>query len=154
MLGVIEGIGHGLVDRHRYRAGGRVGTVAAVHGQGFQLPLRAKRSLLLKAAGDDVHTAGYQVGRDSGSRHGPLLGFAAGRSFPGTEAQYACSPLAGHPPPAARRPRSCWWKTIAAWPSWSATICTNMASPYSTWPAATWPARRAASMHRNWWCWT
>jgi len=40
VLGVIEGIRHGLVDRHRHRAGGRVGTVTAVHGQGFQLPLR------------------------------------------------------------------------------------------------------------------
>ncbi len=40
VLGVIEGVGHGLVDRHRHRTRGRVGTVAAVHGQGFQLPLR------------------------------------------------------------------------------------------------------------------
>ncbi len=40
VLGVIEGIRHRLVDRHRHRAGSRVGTVAAVHGQGFQLPLR------------------------------------------------------------------------------------------------------------------
>ncbi|MNS80873.1 hypothetical protein D3C72_1145700 [compost metagenome] len=40
VLGVIECVGHGLVDRHRHRAGGRVGAVAAVHGQGFQLPLR------------------------------------------------------------------------------------------------------------------
>uniref|UniRef100_A0A914YCT4 Uncharacterized protein n=1 Tax=Panagrolaimus superbus TaxID=310955 RepID=A0A914YCT4_9BILA len=40
VLGVIERIRYGLVDRHRHRARGRVGTVAAVHGQGFQLPLR------------------------------------------------------------------------------------------------------------------
>ncbi|CAH0065843.1 protein of unknown function [Stenotrophomonas maltophilia] len=77
--------------------------------------------MALRAPGDDVRTAGYQVGRDSGSRHGPLLGFAAGRSCPGTEAPRACSHPLGHPPPTARRHRSCWWRMIVAWPNWSAT---------------------------------
>ncbi|MNV09545.1 hypothetical protein D3C71_1000400 [compost metagenome] len=40
VLGVVEGIGHGLVDRYRHRAGGGIGRVAAVHGDGFRLPLR------------------------------------------------------------------------------------------------------------------
>ena len=39
VLGVVEGVGDGLVDRHRHRAGGRVRGVAAVHGDGFGLPV-------------------------------------------------------------------------------------------------------------------
>ena len=36
VLGVVEGKGAGLVDRHGHRLGGRVGAVAGVDGQGFQ----------------------------------------------------------------------------------------------------------------------
>lgn len=39
MLGVVEGVGHGLVDRHRYRARRRVGRIAPVHGYGLETPL-------------------------------------------------------------------------------------------------------------------
>ncbi len=35
VLGVIEGVGGGLVDRHRHRPGGRVRAVASVDGEGF-----------------------------------------------------------------------------------------------------------------------
>ena len=36
VLRVVEGIGGGLVNRHRHRFGGRFGAVAAVDGDGFQ----------------------------------------------------------------------------------------------------------------------
>jgi hypothetical protein len=38
---VVEGVGCGLVDRHRDGLGGRVGTVAAMHGDGFDFHDRA-----------------------------------------------------------------------------------------------------------------
>jgi hypothetical protein len=41
VLGVVEGVGCGLVDRHRDGLGGRVGTVAAMHGDGFDFHDRA-----------------------------------------------------------------------------------------------------------------
>mmetsp|Transcript_5968 Transcript_5968/g.23715 ORF Transcript_5968/g.23715 Transcript_5968/m.23715 type:complete len:341 (+) Transcript_5968:5957-6979(+) len=41
MLGAVEGIGHGLVDRHGDRLGGRVRRVAAVHRQGLEAPVVA-----------------------------------------------------------------------------------------------------------------
>ena len=40
VLGVVEGEGAGLVDRHRHRLGGRVGAIAGVDGQGFQFHAR------------------------------------------------------------------------------------------------------------------
>jgi hypothetical protein len=40
VLGVVEGEGHGLVDRHGHGARGRVGIIAAVDGDGFEFPLR------------------------------------------------------------------------------------------------------------------
>ena len=39
MLGVIEGVGHGLVDRHRHRAGGGVRPITAMHRDGLRAPL-------------------------------------------------------------------------------------------------------------------
>ncbi len=38
MLGAVEGVGHGLVDRHRHRVRGRVGRIAGMHGQRLGLP--------------------------------------------------------------------------------------------------------------------
>jgi hypothetical protein len=37
MLRIVEGIGRGLVDRHRDSAGGGIGLVAGVDGKGFDL---------------------------------------------------------------------------------------------------------------------
>ncbi|MCY1535099.1 hypothetical protein D9M68_704900 [compost metagenome] len=39
VLRAVEGVGHGLVDRRRNRAGGRVGRVAGVDRQGFEFPV-------------------------------------------------------------------------------------------------------------------
>ena len=36
VLGAVEGVGNGLVDRHRDRLGGRIGLVAGVDGEGFE----------------------------------------------------------------------------------------------------------------------
>jgi hypothetical protein len=45
VLGIVEGIGRGLVDRHRRRLGGRVGGVAVMQRDRFQfhVPLRGCR---------------------------------------------------------------------------------------------------------------
>ena len=37
VLGVVERVGGGLVDRHRHRLGGGVGRIAGVHDEGFEL---------------------------------------------------------------------------------------------------------------------
>jgi hypothetical protein len=37
MLGIVEGIGHGLVNRHRDGAYSGIGLVAAMYGDSFQL---------------------------------------------------------------------------------------------------------------------
>ena len=46
VLRAVEGVSHGLVDRHRHRLGGRVRRVAGVHGLGFKLPLLGHGRLL------------------------------------------------------------------------------------------------------------
>ena len=39
VLGAVERVSGGLVDRHRHRVGGRLGPVTGVHGLGLEMPV-------------------------------------------------------------------------------------------------------------------
>ncbi len=69
MLGAVEGVGHGLVDRHRDRARGRIGRITGVNGEGFGFPVGVAHDGILRRRGrpscravmSGVDTGWYQL---------------------------------------------------------------------------------------------